>query len=253
MKENKIIKTENVSAGYRGRVVVDGVDIEVGVGEIVALIGPNGGGKSTLLKTIASQLETVSGTVFLQGEDLKSFSGREVARKMALVLTMHQKTEGMTCWDVASAGRYPYTGRMGILSAEDRKKVEDAMKLVHTFELRDMDFNAISDGQKQRVILARAICQEPSVIVLDEPTSYLDIKHKLELLSVLKDMAKNKKTAIVLSMHEVELAKKISDKVLCIKGGKIEKTGTPEDVLTEEYICHLYDISTVDYKNYFGN
>lgn len=252
MKEKTIIKTENLSAGYHGRVVVQGAEIELQAGEVLTLIGPNGSGKSTLLKTIASQLAPVEGAVFLQGNSLQTLSGKEVAQQMALVLTMHQKTDRMTCRDVVSAGRYPYTGRLGILSEMDKQKVTEAMELVHTLELQDADFNAISDGQRQRVLLARAICQEPKVIVLDEPTNFLDIKYKLELLSVLKRMAKEQKTAILLSLHELELAKKISDRVLCVKDGRIEKNGTPKEVLTEEYLCHLYDLKKEDYQNFFG-
>lgn len=252
MDENKIIQTEQLSAGYQGRAVVQGAEITLQAGEILTLIGPNGSGKSTLLKTIAAQLAPVEGTVFLQEKPMETLSGRTIAQEMALVLTMHQKTDRMTCWDVVSAGRYPYTGRLGILSAEDKEKVREAMEQVHTWELQDMDFNAISDGQRQRVLLARAICQEPAVIVLDEPTSFLDIKYKLELLTVLRKMAQEKKTAILLSLHELELAQRISDRVLCVKDGKIEKNGTPQDVLTEEYICHLYDLEREEYRRFFG-
>lgn len=184
---------------------------------------------------------------------MQSLSGKEIAQEMAVVLTLHQKTDRMTCWDVVSAGRYPYTGRLGLLSEADRQKVTEAMERVDILELRDTDFNAISDGQRQRVLLARAICQEPKIILLDEPTSFLDIRYKLELLSVLKRMAKEEQTAILLSLHELELAKKISDSVLCVKNGRIEKSGTPEEVLTEEYVCHLYDLDKADYQKYFGN
>ena len=251
MKEKNIIKTENLSAGYYGRAVVHGVEIELCAGEILTLIGPNGSGKSTLLKTIAAQLAPVNGSVFLLGESIQTLSGKEIAQEMALVLTMHQKTDRMTCWDVVSAGRYPYTGRLGILSEADKQKVTEALELVHILELQDVDFNDISDGQRQRVLLARAICQEPTIIVLDEPTSFLDIKYKLELLSILKRMAKKQNTAILLSLHELELAKKISDSVLCVKDGKIEKSGPPKEVLTEEYICQLYDLEQEEYRAFF--
>lgn len=252
MNEKQMIKTEQLSAGYQGRTVVQGVEINLRAGEILTLIGPNGSGKSTLLKTIAAQLAPVEGTVFLQEQPMDTLSGRKIAQQMALVLTLHQKTDRMTCWDVVSAGRYPYTGRLGILSAEDKEKVREAMELVHTLDLQDMDFNAISDGQRQRVLLARAICQEPTVIVLDEPTSFLDIKYKLELLSVLKRMAQEKNTAILLSLHELELAQRISDQVLCVKDGRIIKSGTPKEVLAEDDICQLYDLEKEEYRRFFG-
>lgn len=247
-----ILKTKGISAGYHGHAVVQGVEISQRAGEILTLIGPNGSGKSTLLKTIAAQLAPIGGTVWLTGKSLDTLTGKEISRKMALVLTTQMRTDRLTCEDVVSAGRYPYTGALGLLSAQDRKKVEEAMAMVQALELRNADFNEISDGQRQRILLARAICQEPQVIVLDEPTSFLDIKYKLELLSILKTMAKERSTAIILSLHELELARIISDQVLCIKDGRIEKSGSPQSVLTEDYICHLYDLKKEDYLLFFG-
>lgn len=252
MKKDRIIKTENLSVGYCGRAVVEGVEIELRAGEIVTVIGANGSGKSTLLKTIAAQLEPIGGMVWIAGKSQKEILRKELAQRLALVLTMQLQTDRMTCEDVVSAGRYPYTGRLGILSEEDREKVKAAMELTDARELKDTDIHAISDGQRQRVLLARAICQEPEVIVLDEPTSFLDIKYKLEVLSILKKMAEEKGTAILLTLHELELARKISDRVICVKDGRIEKIGSPQTVLTEEYICHLYDLKKEEYHAYFG-
>ena len=140
---------------------------------------------------------------------------------MAVVLTERMRPELMTCHDIVATGRYPYTGRLGILSREDEEKVEEAMRAVHAESLGSRDFNNISDGQRQRVLLARAICQEPDIIILDEPTSFLDIKHKLDLLSILRDMAKKKQITVIMSLHEIDLAQKISDKIICVKGDTI--------------------------------
>ena len=251
-EKERILRTEALAAGYQRKAVVQGVELTLEAGKILTLVGPNGSGKSTLLKTVAAQLSPVGGTVWLTEKPIASFSGREIAQKLALVLTMQQRTERMTCWEVAAGGRYPYTGRLGLLSAEDRKKVAEAMEMVGALELRERDFNAVSDGQRQRVLLARAICQEPKIIVLDEPTSFLDIKYKIELLSVLRRLAGEEKTAILLSLHEVELARKISDEVLCVKDGRILEAGPPERVLTEEGICRLYDLKQEDYRAYYG-
>lgn len=250
--QNEIIKTEQLSAGYHGHAVVQGVSIDLAAGEILTLVGQNGSGKSTLLKTIAAQLAPVGGLAWLAEKPMASLSGREISQKLALVLPTRLRTDRMTCQDVVSAGRYPYTGVLGLLSEKDKTKVAEAMKLVHAWELRDTDFNEISDGQRQRVLLARAICQEPQVIVLDEPTSFLDIKYKIELLDILQKMAQEKHTAILLSLHELELAQKISHRVLCIKSGRIEKSGKPAEILTEDYICHLYDLEKAQYRTFFG-
>lgn len=126
------------------------------------------------------------------------------------------------------------------------------MEMVHAMDFKDRDFTAISDGQRQRILLARAICQEPEVIVLDEPTSFLDIRHKLELLSILKQMVLENHTAVLMSLHELDLAQKISDKVICVHGDRIEKYGSPEEIFTSEYIHHLYGITTGSYNAAFG-
>ena len=178
-------------------------------GEIVTLVGPNGSGKSTILKTITRQLTQVGGEIFLaesmaetsvkpekpdpytaELKKLEQYAPGELAKQMAVMLTGRLQTELMTCRDVAAMGRYPYTGRLGILSEADERKVDEALAMVHAQELSDRPFDAVSDGERQRILLARAICQEPEIIVLDEPTSYLDIRHKLELLDILYKMSR---------------------------------------------------------------
>ena len=173
------IRTEHMTVGYRGVPLIRDIEIHVRKGEILSLIGPNGAGKSTILKSIIRQLALIGGTVYLDGRAMRSLSEQTVAQSMSVLMTERVQPELMTCGDVVSTGRYPYTGLMGVLSAADRRKVREAMALVHAEELYDRDFSQISDGQRQRVLLARAICQEPEVIVLDEPTSFLDIRYKL--------------------------------------------------------------------------
>ena len=169
-----VISTSALDTGYEKKVVVSGVEIEIRRGEIAALIGPNGAGKSTVLKTIAGQLDPLGGTVYIEGRARGEYNQSEIARMQAVMLTDRMPAEKMTCEEAVSLGRYPYTGRLGILSAEDRRIVRESMELVHVEELADRDYNAISDGQRQRVLLARAICQEPEIMILDEPTSYLE-------------------------------------------------------------------------------
>ena len=188
LEKNKktALRTETLSAGYGDREVLQDLSFSVRPGEITALVGPNGAGKSTLLKTIARQLEPLRGTVFLGEENLTGMKAQETAQRMSVILTERPRAELMTCFDVAAMGRYPYTGHLGILSEEDRNKVLETMELVGVGELRDREIARVSDGQRQLVMLARAICQEPEVLVMDEPTSYLDIRHKFEFLQILK-------------------------------------------------------------------
>ena len=244
---------KDLSVGYNGNSLIRDINIGINKGEIVTLIGPNGSGKSTILKSITRQLKVVRGNVFFDDTSLLKLPYKELASKMAVVLTDRIKTELMTCHDIVATGRYPYTGRLGILTQEDECLVEEAMQAVHAQELGNRDFNAISDGQKQRVLLARAICQDTDVIVLDEPTSFLDVKYKLELLSILERMARQKKITVIMSLHEIDLAQKISDKIICVKGETISHYGSPEEVFTEEIIRELYGINNGYFDPLFGS
>jgi len=244
---------DGLSVGYNGHPVIRDIHLGIHRGEIVTLIGPNGAGKSTILKSITRQLSLISGTVIFDQKTLSSYSYKDLSSKMAVVLTDRLHPELMTCHDVVATGRYPYTGRLGRLTKEDEQKVEDAMKAVQAQEIGSRDFNAISDGQKQRVLLARAICQDPDIIILDEPTSFLDIKHKLKLLSILRTMAKQKNITVVMSLHEIDLAMKISDRILCVHGDKIFKSGPPEDIFKGDTIQRLYDIDNGSFDPLFGS
>lgn len=250
--EEYFIQTEQLTVGYDGKPLIRDIEIRLKKGEILTLIGPNGAGKSTILKSMTRQLKLVGGTVYLDSEVMSRMSGKDVAKRLAVVMTERIRPELMTCEDIVATGRYPYTGTLGILGEKDWEKVHEAMELVHALDFKDRDFTAISDGQRQRVLLARAICQEPEVIVLDEPTSFLDIRHKLELLAILKNMVVQKKTAVLMSLHELDLAQKISDSVICVHGDKIEKYGPPEEIFSSEYVHHLYGITTGSYNAAFG-
>ena len=242
-----------LSVGYNGKAIIHDIEIGIHQGEIVTLIGPNGAGKSTILKTITRQLQPIGGNVEFDGKEIGAYTYKDLASRMAVVLTERMKPELMTCHDVVATGRYPYTGRLGILTKEDEQKVEEAMRAVHAAELGPRDFNAISDGQRQRVLLARAICQEPDIILLDEPTSFLDIRHKLELLAILRNMAKSKKITVIMSLHEIDLAQKISDKIVCVKGDHIFRYGSPESIFSEQAIRDLYDIDNGFFDPMFGS
>lgn len=246
-------RTKDLAVGYYKKVLIHDIQLDIERGEIVTLIGPNGSGKSTILKSITRQLQMLGGSVIIDGKDLKSLSHKALSQQMAVVLTDRIRPELMTCQEIVATGRYPYTGRLGILSREDEDKVDEAMRAVHAQELGSCDFNAISDGQKQRILLARAICQEPDIIILDEPTSFLDIRHKLELLSILRNMAKEKKITVIMSLHEIDLAQKIADKIICVKGDTIAHFGPPEDIFKEEIIRELYEINNGYYDPVFGS
>ncbi len=241
-RRDAYISMDKLAVGYNGKAIIKDICIDIGKGEIVTLIGPNGAGKSTILKSITRQLSLISGKVWYGEKNLHKMTAKEVSTKMAVVLTERLKAELMTCYDIVASGRYPYTGKLGLLTEEDERMVDEAMAAVNATEFGPKDFNAISDGQKQRVLLARAICQDPEIIILDEPTSFLDVRYKLELLSILRNMAKKKGITVIMSLHEIDLAEKISDKIICVKGDHIYRYGTPEEVFEEEMIRDLYSI-----------
>lgn len=245
------LETDSLTVGYDGKPLIHDVCLEVRRGKIVTLIGPNGSGKSTILKTIVGQLSKVSGTVLLENTPMEQRRQREIAQRMAILMTERVRPELMTCYDVVSTGRYPYTGALGLLGKEDKKIVAESLELVHGTDIADRPFDAISDGQRQRILLARALCQQPEIIVLDEPTSYLDIRYKLELLTILKTMVREKNMAVLVSLHELELAQRVSDTVVCVSGDRIDRMGPPETIFTNDYIAKLYHMEPGKYDPCF--
>ena len=245
------LETKDLAVGYHGKPLIEEIPLHVQRGRIVTLIGPNGSGKSTILKTIIGQLPKVSGTVYLDGKTMQERSRNEIARRMAILMTARMEPELMTCRDVVGTGRYPYTGKLGILTSEDRAIVERSLAQVGGLDFADRPFANISDGQRQRILLARALCQEPEIIVLDEPTSFLDIRYKLELLTVLKRMVRENDLAVLLSLHELELAERFSDTVVCVAGDRIDRIGPPEEIFTREYIAKLYQMEPGKYDPCF--
>ena len=247
------LQTDALSVGYGGKALIASVALSVQRGKIVTLIGPNGSGKSTILKTIVGQLPSISGAVFLDGADMRSRSRGEIARRMAILMTARMEPELMTCRDVVSTGRYPYTGRLGILSAEEKRIVEQSLRQTDAQDFADRPFQSVSDGQRQRVLLARALCQEPELIVLDEPTSFLDIRYKLELLTILKRMVREENLAVLMSLHELDLAARVSDTVVCVAGDRIDRVGLPAEIFTSDYIAKLYHMEPGKYDPCFDS
>ena len=251
--ETYYLHTEHMDVGYGGVPLIQNIEIGVSRGEILTLIGPNGSGKSTILKSMIRQLKLLAGVVVLDGRPMAGLREGDIAKKMAIVMTERLRAELMTGFDVVATGRYPYTGRLGILTDRDRAKVREAIALVHGESFSDRPFTQLSDGQRQRLLLARAVCQEPEVIVLDEPTSFLDVKHKLELLEILKKLVREKDVAVVMSLHELDLAQKISDRVVCVAQNRVDRCGAPEEIFTGEYIESLYGMEKGSYNALFGS
>ena len=243
-----MLHTENLAVGYGERAVLREVSLHVRPGEILCLIGPNGAGKSTLLKTLMRELPPLSGSVRLAGRMLQEIPQREFAKSCAAVFTGIPRTELMTCGELVAMGRYPYTGRLGILSDEDRRIVRESMERTETEELAGRDFACISDGQKQRVLLCRAICQEPKLLLMDEPTGFLDLRNKLKFMQLLRKLAAEKKIAVVMSLHELDLVRSFADSVVCVHDGRADLSDSPEELLSGESIRRLFGIEEELYR-----
>lgn len=248
---NMIIK--DLSVGYDENIIIERISLEIKRGKIVVLIGPNGAGKSTVLKTVAGMLEPLKGEILIENDFdfgkkseytlVSRMSPNARAKKLASMLTNRFSTEYMTVEDVVSGGRFPYTNLLGKLTDEDIVEIDKALNIVGALDKKYNDFNKLSDGQKQRVLLARAIAQKPEYMILDEPTSYLDIGYKLSFIETLKELSSNKDIGILMSLHELEMAVKIADLVVCItKDGRIDKIAPPEEVFLSPYIEDLFEV-----------
>ncbi|MGI6206239.1 MAG: ABC transporter ATP-binding protein [Anaerovoracaceae bacterium] len=246
--KNSFFEISGLSAGYGGRPLIKDINIKLEKGQILTLIGPNGAGKSTILKTITGHLPAISGSVYIGGRKTTEMDRKDMARAVAVLLTERIKTDMMTCRDVVETGRYPYTGSFGLLSDEDHAAADRAMKASGITGLADRDFMTLSDGQKQRVMIARAEAQESDILVLDEPTSFLDIRYQLELMDTLRRLASERGTVVIMSLHELFLAERISDIIMCLKDHRVDNTGTPAEIFSGTYIDSLYDISPGTYE-----
>ncbi len=247
-----MLEIKHLCAGYGKREIAHDISFTVHRGEILTFIGQNGSGKSTLLKTIAGQIPPLSGEMLIEGVSVSEMSRNDLAKRVSAMLTDRPKTDMMTCRDVIETGRYPYTGTFGLLGDTDKNAAAEAMRLTDTAELADCFFTEISDGQKQRVMLARAVCREPKILLLDEPTSFLDIHYKLTFLEMLDRLRHERGIAVVMSLHETELAEKISDTALLLKNGRCTGMGKPSELMNRRSLTEHFDISDELYEKYHG-
>ena len=230
--EQIYVQTEDLSVGYHGKVLLSDIALKVKKGEILVLIGPNGAGKSTIIKNIIREMNPISGNIYVKGRKISDFTSKEYAKTMSVVLTEKIKTEMMTCRDVVAMGRYPYTNYFGRLTKEDEVIVNESLKKVSALDIAENDFSQISDGQRQRIMLARAICQKPEVIVLDEPTAMLDPNGRKEVLRAVRKLNEEKGVTVILITHYMEEVV-FADRVFVMDNGKLVMQGTPREIFSE--------------------
>jgi len=239
------LRTRDLAVGYRTRrarrVVLEHVNLAVDGGELVCLLGPNGIGKSTLLRTIAKMQPALWGSVELGGTDLRCVSHAELARRLGVVLTERVAVEALTVRQIVGLGRYPHSGWFGQLTGRDRAAVAWAIDAVGARHLVDRDFSRVSDGERQRVMIARALAQEPAVLLLDEPTAFLDMPSRVELMGLLRQLTRERPLAVVVSTHDLELALRTADTIWLVMPGGDLVTGAPEDVVLSGAIAQAFE------------
>ncbi len=236
------IEVKNLKFGYKEDLVLKDIFFDIKKGTFLSIIGPNGSGKSTILKILNNIYYPESASILIEGKDINKFKKKELARKIALVPQDTAINYEFTVEEVVLMGRHPYKGRFEMENKDDYKLVEDALKLTNTYYLKNRMITELSGGERQRVLIARALAQEPSIILLDEPTAHLDINHQIEILNLLKTLNREKGTTIVLVIHDINLGIRYSDEILMLNKGRILGRGKPEKVITKENIKEAYDL-----------
>lgn len=230
MQTTPILEATNLTVGYGQIPVLAGINASVQQGKLLCLLGPNGVGKSTLLRTLSGVQPALKGEVHLNGTPINALQGQSLARQLGVVLTDRPDVGQLSAYGLAALGRHPYTGWLGHLSADDHQVIRDALNAVGASHLAGQMVNELSDGQRQKIMLARALAQEPSLIILDEPTAFLDLPHRVEILRLLRDLAHAQGRAVLLSTHDLSLALQYADLIWLMPPGKSLDIGLPEDL-----------------------
>lgn len=241
--ENRTLRIDQVSLGYGNRTIVDNLSLDIPTGQVTAIIGPNGCGKSTLLRGISRLLKPESGAITLEGKDVNTYAPKEFARMVGLLPQSPIAPDGITVADLVSRGRYPYQGLFSRSSAEDDAAVAWALEATNTMELAERPVSDLSGGQRQRVWIAMVLAQETDIMLLDEPTTYLDLAHQVELLDLLAELNETRGTTMVMVLHELNLAARVAHHLVAMKAGAIESQGTAAEVLTSENLQRIFGLS----------
>ncbi len=237
-----MISGVNLKVGYEEKVIIDNLNIEIKEGEIVSIIGPNRCGKSTLLKTLSRMIKPMDGEVYLQNENISSINNKHISQKVCLLSQHNNAPNDMTVEELVYYGRVPHKKWYESKNSKDEEIVNWAIENTGLNKHKKSQVSALSGGERQRAYLAQALCQQPQVLLLDEPTTYLDISHQLELMELVREINKNLNITIVMVLHELNQASKYSDRVVIMKDGQIICDGCPNLVINEETIECVYKI-----------
>ncbi|MCD7034358.1 ABC transporter ATP-binding protein [Metabacillus sp. GX 13764] len=236
------LHTEELQVGYGERTIVSDLSVGIPDKKITAIIGPNGCGKSTLMKAMTRILAPTAGSVILDGQNIASENTKLLARKMAILPQTQESASGLTAGELVSYGRFPYQKGFGRLSKADLDAIDTAMEATGTSEFKHRPVDALSGGQRQRVWIAMALAQETDIIFLDEPTTYLDMAHQLEVLELLQKLNQEDGRTIIMVLHDLNQAARFADCIIAMKDGAVVKSGTPEEVISKKVLRQVFQI-----------
>ncbi|KOY80488.1 ABC transporter ATP-binding protein [Lysinibacillus macroides] len=233
---------ENLASGYEQVRVFEGLNLTIEEGKVTTIIGPNGCGKSTLLKTIGRILKKQQGTVYLQEQNMQNLSTKDIAKKLAILSQTPVAPGQLKVEELIAYGRYPHRNNVNRLTNKDEEMIEWALTVTNTIEYRNRELAQLSGGQRQRVWLAMALAQETNILLLDEPTTYLDMAHQLEVLDIVKSLNEQHACTIVMVLHDINHAARYSDHLIAMRKGVVMQTGTPQEILCAEVMRRVFHI-----------
>jgi len=246
---NSFIDVKRLSGGYGKTIVIRDMSFAVPQGECIGIIGPNGSGKSTLLKLMSRVLAPVEGIIQFKGRDITTIALKELCRSFAFVSHDTAANFSFSVWEIVLMGRIPHLGRLELETKKDFAIAEEALSLTDTVHLKQKNIDQLSAGERQRVMIAKALAQEPEVLFLDEPTSHLDIGHQVHILDLMRRLNKTRKLTIVMVMHDLNLASEYCSRLIMLNEGAVVKDGSPDDVLTYQTIESVYKTVVVVHEN----
>ena len=247
------LKLENFSTGYKNKIIIDSINLSINEGEWFGIIGANGSGKSTLIKGICRIIKPQKGKVFLKGKDINNLSNKSISQQISFLPQGINSNLSISVSDLVALGRSPYKNFWDFdLTKNDKSIIEESLKLVEILDLKDCLLSEISGGQRQRAFLALALAQETEIIILDEPTNYLDINHQIKFLQILKDLQFKKHLTIITVLHDLNLCARFSDQIAALKNGILIEVGEPKDILNKNIIKNIFDINVLISKTKYG-
>ena len=240
-----LLTAQGLTCGYDGKTIIEGMDVRIPDGKVSVIIGANGCGKSTLLKTLARLLSPSAGTVLLDGRAIRDIPTKKLARRLGLLPQSSLVPDGIRVCELVARGRFPYQQFMRGLQEEDYAAASEAMELMGVADLRDRPVDALSGGQRQRVWIAMALAQQTDVLLLDEPTTYLDIAYQVEILDLLAELNRTRGTTVAMVLHDINLSARYADYMFALKAGRLVREGTPREVVTADLIREVFDLDAL--------